>query len=116
MDGLRLPSFIQAQIAGVLFFCGIAGAQPPLKKPNVFRLESIVKDGEDGLLVKYEVPFDGMVELRLLGAQDSVVYFFQWPSPQGKRERRIPGAKHVRGTLRYRITYKGIDYTGTVTL
>ncbi|MEN3040176.1 MAG: hypothetical protein ABDH66_01375 [Bacteroidia bacterium] len=116
MDRLRLLAFIQAQIIGILLMGGPAYAQAPLKKPNTFRLESMVKEGEDGLVVRYEVPFDGVVELRLLNAQDSVVYFFQWPSPQGKRERRLPGAKNVRGSLRYKITYKGIDYTGTVSL
>lgn len=114
MDRLRLPSFIQAQIVGL--FLSLALAQQPLKKPNTFRLESLTREGEDGLLIKYEIPFDGMVELRLLGGKDSVVYFFQWPSLQGKRERRLPGAKGLRGTYRYRITYKGIEYTGQVTL
>jgi len=114
MDRLRLPSFIQAQI--VPLFLGLAFAQPPLKKPNTFRLESLTRVGEDGLAIKYEIPFDGVVELRLLNAQDSVVYFFQWPSLNGRRERKLPGAKGLRGTFRYRITYKGSDYTGQVNL
>jgi len=55
------------------------------------------------------------VELRILGARDSVVYFFQWPSLQGKRQRRLPGTGQLKGTYRYRITYKGRDYEGEVT-
>lgn len=114
MDRLRLFTSVKAQIITLLL--GIALAQPPLKKPNTFRLESISRSGEDGLLIQYEIPFDGVVELRLIGAGDSVVYFFQWPSPQGRRSRQLPGAKGLRGSYRYRITYKGIDYTGQITL
>lgn len=114
MDRLRLSAPLKAQVISLLL--GMALAQPPLKKPNTFRLESITRSGEDGLLVRYEIPFDGMVELRLLGAGDSVAYFFQWPSPQGRRQRQLPGAKGLRGSYRYRITYKGIDYTGQITL
>lgn len=115
MDRLRLFAFIQAQAVALLFI-GYAFAQQPLKKPNTFKLESLTKDGEDGLKIGYEIPFDGVVELRLLGPKDSVVYFFQWPSLQGKRERRLPNAKGLAGSYRYRITYKGIDYTGQVSL
>jgi len=99
-----------------LLLGGVLWAQA-LKKPNTFKLEALTREGEDALRIQYEIPFDGMVELRLLGRQDSVVYFFQWPSPQGKRERRLPEAKKLPpGNYRYRITYKGNDYTGQVTL
>ncbi|GIV24292.1 MAG: hypothetical protein KatS3mg025_1951 [Bacteroidia bacterium] len=118
MDRLRLPAFIQAQIIALCVWGGITYAQPPqpLKKQNTFKLEALTKEGEDALSIRYEIPFDGMVELRLLGKGDSVVYFFQWPSLNGKRERRLPGAKGLAGSYRYRITYKGIDYTGQVQL
>lgn len=114
MDRLRLPFTLQAQV--ILGLLGLALAQQPLKKPNTFTLQSLTREGEANLKIRYEIPFDGMIELRLLGPKDSVVYFFQWPSPNGKRERTLPGAKGLAGTYRYRITYKGTDYTGQVTL
>ncbi|MCS7297415.1 MAG: hypothetical protein RMK19_07460 [Bacteroidia bacterium] len=114
MDRLRLPSTVKAQI--VLILSGLSFAQQPLKKPNTFRLEALSREGEEALRIRYEIPFDGVVEFRLLGKGDSVVYFFQWPSSQGTHERRLPNAKGLRGTFRYRITYKGIDYTGQVSL
>ncbi|MCX7607347.1 MAG: hypothetical protein N2170_08820 [Bacteroidia bacterium] len=113
---MRLLIALQAQIGFLFLIIGTLCAQQPLKKKNTFSLESLAKDGEDGLRIRYEIPFDGMVELRLLGEKDSIVYFFQWPSPQGKRERRLPNAKGLAGSYRYRITYKGIDYTGQVRL
>ncbi|MCX8113230.1 MAG: hypothetical protein N3E49_08595 [Bacteroidia bacterium] len=116
MDRLRLPSSLQAKIGGILLLGAVLAQSSPLKKPNTFRLESLVREGEEGLLIRYEIPYDGVIELRLLNAQDSVVYFFQWPSPQGRRERRLPQAKGLQGSYRYRITYKGIDYTGQVSL
>lgn len=98
-------------------FLGIlAFAQPPLKKPNTFRLESLVREGEEELLIRYEIPFEGVVELRLIGEGNAVVYFYQWPSAPGVRQRRLPGAKGLRGIYRYRITYKGRDYEGQITL
>ncbi len=114
MDRLRLPLALQTQV--ILGFLSLAFAQQPLKKPNTFTLHSLTREGEANLKIRYEIPFDGMVELRLLGAKDSVMYFFQWPSPNGKRERTLPGAKGLAGSYRYRITYKGIDYTGQVNL
>ncbi|RMF53654.1 MAG: hypothetical protein D6750_00715 [Bacteroidetes bacterium] len=117
MDRLRLSIAFQAQIVALWLGGALWAQTPPLKKPNTFKLEALTREAEDALRIRYEIPFDGMVELRLLGPQDSVVYFFQWPSPQGKRERRLPDAKKVpAGTYRYRITYKGNDYTGQVTL
>jgi hypothetical protein len=87
-----------------------------LKKPNTFTLLSLSRQGGDtAAVINYEIPFDGVVELRILGARDSVVYFFQWPSLQGKRQRRLPGTGQLKGTYRYRITYKGRDYEGEVT-
>jgi hypothetical protein len=117
MDRLRLPASLQAKI-GALLLGLIAFAQTGvLKKPNTFTLLSLSRQGGDtAAVINYEIPFDGVVELRILGARDSVVYFFQWPSLQGKRQRRLPGTGQLKGTYRYRITYKGRDYEGQVTL
>ncbi|MCS7189208.1 MAG: hypothetical protein RMJ66_00400 [Bacteroidia bacterium] len=101
---------------GVVFVNPVYTQQQPLKKPNTFKLLSLQREREDALRIKYEIPFDGVVELRLFGQKDSLAYFFQWPSLQGVRERSLPGAKGLAGSYRYRITYKGIDYMGQVNL
>lgn len=117
MDRLRLSAALQAQVVALLLSSALWAQAQPLKKPNTFKLEALTREGEDALRIQYQIPFDGIVELRLLGPRDSVVYFFQWPSPQGKRERRLPDARKLSpGSYRYRITYKGSDYTGQVTL
>lgn len=115
MDRLRLSTAFQTKIIGLL---GLVWAQGlPLKKENTFKLEAIKRpSGDTAVVIWYEIPFDGVVELRLLGERDSVVYFFQWPSLQGKRERRLPRSGSIKGTYRYRITYKGREYEGTASL
>lgn len=116
MDRLRLPFTFQAQI-GLWLLGALAYAQTNvLKKPNTFTVLSFSRAaGDTAAVISYEIPFDGMLELRLLGPQDSVVYFYQWPSLQGKRQRRLPGTAQLKGSYRYRITYKGRDYEGQVT-
>jgi hypothetical protein len=117
MDRLRLFTLVQAQIA-LWLLSSLGSAQTgPLKKANTFTFQGLSRpSGDTAAVISYEVPFDGVVELRLLGPRDSVVYFFQWPSLQGKRQRRLPGTGNLRGSYRYRITYKGRDYEGQVTL
>ncbi len=117
MDRLRLPFTLKAQIS--LWFLGaLAFAQSNvLKKPNTFTLLSLSRPaGDTAAVISYEIPFDGVVELRLLDLRDSVLYFFQWPSVQGKKQCRLPGTAQLKGSYRYRITYKGHDYEGQVTL
>ncbi|MEN2992824.1 MAG: hypothetical protein ABDH91_04645 [Bacteroidia bacterium] len=109
---MRLSLAFQAALS----LAALGQAQPLLKKENTFILESITRESEEAIRVRYEVPFDGMVEFRLLTTGDSVVYFNQWPSAQGKRERRLPIPKKLSGTYTYRITYKGVDYTGQAKL
>lgn len=115
MDRLRLLTTFQAKVIGLL---GLMWAQGTvLKKENTFKLEALKRLSSDtAVVISYEIPFDGMVELRLFGEKDSLIYFFQWPSLQGKRQRRLPGSGSLKGTYRYRITYKGREYEGTTTL
>jgi len=116
MDRLRLPSSLQAKIVGFLLSFVAFAQTNVLKKTNTFTLLDFSRRGGDSVaVISYEIPFDGVIELRLLGTRDSVVYFFQWPSLQGKRQRRLPGTGQLKGTYRYRLTYKGRDYEGQVT-
>lgn len=116
MDRLRLSSSLASQIAWGLIGLYPLLAQTPLKKPNTFKLQAISRTAEGGLQISYEIPFDGVVEFRLLVRQDSVIFFSQWPSAQGKNQRKFPTFKTPPGSYRYRITYKGLDYTGEVRL
>ncbi len=117
MDRLRLSLALKAQIVIGIFSSWALAQSNVLKKPNTFTLLSLSRAaGDTTLVISYEIPFDGVVELRLLGPRDSVVYFFQWPSLQGNRQRRLPGTGRLKGSYRYRITYKGRDYEGQVTL
>ena len=117
MDRLRLSFTFKAEI-GLWLLSTLAFAQNNvLKKPNTFTLLGLSRPaGDTTAVISYEIPFDGVVELRLLDQRDSVLYFFQWPSAQGKKERRLPGTGQLKGSYRYRITYKGRDYEGQITL
>ncbi|MCS6790443.1 MAG: hypothetical protein NZ580_05645, partial [Bacteroidia bacterium] len=81
MDRLRLSSSLSFEVRMVLIGVGaFLFAQPPLKKTNTFKLQEIARGTEGGLQISYEIPFDGVVEFRLLMGRDSVVFFSQWPS------------------------------------
>jgi len=117
MDGLRLPFTFKAQIGLWLWGALIFAQHSVLKKPNTFTLLGLSRPaGDTAAVISYEIPFDGVIELRLLDQRDSVLYFFQWPSAQGKKQRRLPGTGQLKGAYRYRITYKGREYEGQVTL
>jgi hypothetical protein len=66
MDRLRLPASLQAKI-GALLLGLIAFAQTGvLKKPNTFTLLSLSRQGGDTVAeINYEIPFDGVVVLRI---------------------------------------------------
>lgn len=88
------------------------GAQnAPLRKENTFTFTA-VKYVNDTLYLKYQIPFDGVVEMRVV-QDDSTLYFDQWPSIQGKSARKFYIKKLPAGCVLH-IRYKGKLYTTSI--
>ncbi|MGQ9864308.1 MAG: hypothetical protein ACUVRD_07515 [Bacteroidia bacterium] len=88
------------------------GAQnAPLRKENTFTFTS-VRYTNDTLYLSYQIPFDGVVEMRVV-QNDSTLYFAQWPSAQGNRKQKFYVKKLPAGSVIH-IRYKGKLYTASL--
>lgn len=69
-------------------------------------LKEHVMDGEF-MRIKYEIPFDGMVEIRLYNEQDELVWRSQYIQTIGENEIRLRANRLPAGTYTYELSYKG---------
>jgi hypothetical protein len=71
----------------------------------------------DVVTIKYKIPYDGMVEIRLLSAQDShIVWRSQYIQRNGDNEIRLRADRIPGGAYTYVLTYKGRNTYNNITM
>jgi hypothetical protein len=70
----------------------------------------------DHVLVNYEIPYGGMVEVRIYNALGRMVWRNQYIQRNGPNEVKIRSNRLPAGTYNMRFTYKGLDTEHPFTL
>ncbi|MCS6904574.1 MAG: hypothetical protein RML72_02880 [Bacteroidia bacterium] len=58
------------------------------------------------LIIRYSIPYDGMVEIKILNHEKKIIWRNQFNKTKGEYGIRIP-RKELEGAKIYEITYKG---------